>query len=714
MKKKILIMMSLLLVTAMAYAVPAKRGNWKTIKLTDGTEVRVQLLGDEHGHWWQSETGECYVLDSNETFKAANMTELQQRASARRANVAAKREVQAKKFMAPKKTNSIFTGVKKGLIILVEFGGSGSNYKFSTNKYANGDVKAFFQRFANEENFVTGNYHGSVRDYFHAQSDSVFDLQFDIVGPVTVSRNSAYYAGSDGAARATEMVSEACQLVADSVDFADYDWDENGVVDQVFILYAGLGQADGGGSSTIWPHMYWLSAENRQLTIDGVLVDTYACSCELNGSSNVTGIGTVCHEFSHCLGYPDMYDVNYGGNYGMSDWDLMDSGSYNGNGYCPAGYTSWERMIAGWVDPIELVSDTVVSGMAPINDRGESFIIYNKGNKNEYYMLENRQQTNWDSYIPNSGMLILHVDYDSTMFANNIVNTTGRIYVGGGQYVTNDHQRLTVIPANNSTYSWTEYGMTYPYGLNDSLTNTSKPSAMVYNENLDGSKLMNIRVTKIKKYNDGTMSFVFGNIPMEIDTTEINTTYLFRETFNKCAGTGGNDGKWGGSIASSKFIPDMDGWTANVKFGGNKCARFGRSTAAGVATTPEFTVNGLTTFSFMAAPWEGDGTDLTLSVEGEDITIEPTSFTLTEGEWTTCTATITGTGKVKVTFTPETRFFLDEVKAKEEETTGIVAIGNEKRVTDGRIYSIDGRYVGNDFNLLRHGIYIVNGKKVVK
>lgn len=85
-----------------------------------------------------------------------------------------------------------------------------------------------------------------------------------------------------------------------------------------------------------------LASAGQSLTLDGVKINSYACSAELS-NTGIDGIGTICHEFSHCLGYPDLYDTDYTGNFGMSSFDLMDYGGYNGDGFCPAGYTAYEN-----------------------------------------------------------------------------------------------------------------------------------------------------------------------------------------------------------------------------------------------------------------------------------------------------------------------------------------------------------------------------------
>jgi hypothetical protein len=163
--------------------------------------------------------------------------------------------------------------------------------------------------------------------------------------------------------------------------------------------------------------------------LDGVTIDTYACSSELTidyyNNNVIDGIGTICHEFSHCLGFPDMYDYTQK-NFGMGDWDLMDRGCYNGDGcgFVPAGYSSYEKWCAGWLEPIELKDEDVeVTDLKPLSQGGDAYVIYNDKNPDEFYLLENRQNVNWDAELPGKGLLVLHADYDPEIWEWNVVNT---------------------------------------------------------------------------------------------------------------------------------------------------------------------------------------------------------------------------------------------------------------------------------------------------
>lgn len=579
-----------------------------------------------------------------------------------------------------------FVGQKKGLIILAEF----PNKAFVTP-----DARTYFDRVANERGFHEGAFVGSVKDYFFDQSKGLFDLDFDVVGPVCVSHDYDYY-GAPGAGEVDvlpwEMLLEACMLVDPEVDFSRYDWDGDGVVEQVFVLYAGLGQSTSGDPNTIWPHEYELSSVHKGdvylyptgATFDGVTVDTYACANEVRPNGDLEGIGTICHEFSHCMGLPDTYDVFYTGNYGMGPRDVMSHGEYNGDGFIPAGYDSYEKMVCGWQQPIELRSDTTVHDLQALAANGDSYVIYNEAQPDEYYLLESRQPMGWDVALPASGLLVLHVDYDASVWESNIVNSTVDLRNSAGSY--NTHQRLTIVHADNEDDrrfwrpSWSGWTTNthetdlYPYLDNDSLTDNSLPAAELWNANSDGSAYLNRGIHHITQHPDGSMSFDFSATSskyIEVDTTLVDRPDLsgaiFYESFNRCLGTGGNDGLFKGSseVASAPFVPDNGGWDSLEKGGGARCAKFGNASHIGLVTSPCIRLDGREMLlEFNAAPWSRDDTELLLHVEG-DASLGCTELEMTEGEWTRFSVKLQGQGTVRIVFEPGKRFFLDEVVVRD-------------------------------------------------
>jgi M6 family metalloprotease-like protein len=800
--KRLFVILSLMVVTMTMMAVPAKRGVTKTLVLANGTEVKATLVGDEHGHYWKGTDGQAY-RESEGVFVPIDAQAVMERAKVRRQQINQKRMQRLKGRRAG--ASSAYQGQKKGIIILVNFKDKSFNASHDS---------ALYVKIANGENYSEGKFKGSMSDYFKAQSGGQFELDFDIVGPVTVANKASYYGSNDGNGddkHPGEMVVEAVKKAKAIIDdWTPYDWDGDGYVDQVYVIYAGKGEADGGASSTIWPHAYSLSAAKYYndgtgpVTVGtGLKVDTYACGPELDGqySNQVAGIGTMCHEFSHCLGYPDFYDTDYSGGQGMCSWDLMDQGSYNDNGYQPAGYTSWERWEAGWQTPITLdAEDVTVEGMKSLQEGGDFYIIYNPGNKNEYFMLENRQFDGWDASLPGAGLLILHVDYSASAWEYNTPNDTP------------SHQRMTWVPADKKyqymTYDGTKYydvtgieNDPFPYMTNNSFNKDFGTMAKLFNKNTDGTYYLNSSVEEITRHSDGTMSFKYvakyGDDPtvdptdptvdptdptvdpddptvdptdptvdptdptvdptdptvdpddptvdpddptvdpddpavdpddptIDPDDPSINPVTppvenaLFYESFERCKGQGGNDGKWSGNMSTADFIPDNQGWTAfdDLVYGASQCARFGNSKSGGSGSTPVFTVDGTAKLTFKAAAWntKSEGTDLILTVP-EGCTITPREFEMTKGEFKEFEATITATGDVRVVFgagASKGRFFLDDVLvvdgSETEGTTAIMSVDNN-REANNQWYTLDGRKLNN--KPTSKGLYIVDGTKVV-
>lgn len=530
--KKLYLMLSMLFAFgAAANAVPAKKLQ-KVITLTNGTQVSVELRGDEYLSWWEGTDGTAYRATADENvFEAFDLEAQKPAAAARRARaeqgrVARLARVKNSLKGADDKMRGLggdhitYKGVKKGLVVLVDF---------KNKKFADGHDLEYYKNVINGKDFSDEEegYVGSVRDYFLAQSNGQFELDFDVVGPVTMSKNYGYY-GNDGAyqkdEKVYEMIKEACDGIQDKVNLKDYDWDGDGEADQVFFLYAGLGQASGGSAGTVWPHeselRYWPCGV---LSYSTGKINTYACANELQpetqGSSRYisAGIGTICHEFSHCLGFADMYDTTGGGGYGMSVFDVMDQGSYNGNGFVPCNYTAFERIYAGWVEAIELIDPATVKDMKSVSDYGRPFIMYNYKNTNEYFLMENRQNTGWDKGLYGSnGLLIVHVNYVPSRWANNSVNSSAEKI-----------QCCTVVNADGSREN-TQYslqGDLYPYEvkgvtMNDEFTDESEPAAKLYTKNSDNSYALGIPITNIKR-SKGSISFLVcgGDDKNVIDNT---------------------------------------------------------------------------------------------------------------------------------------------------------------------------------------------------
>lgn len=435
--------------------------------------------------------------------------------SCRPVNHSAKNVQKSTRLRSARRTSEVnpYIGDRRQLVILVAF----ADRSFKDDETTTMEL---WDKIFNTKNLTEAPYKGSVHDYFFAQSYSQLNLTFDLQY-VQLSENCEKYRSwdmryddpADNDDNSQYLVQDIMEVLKTrDIDWSLYDWDGDGYVNQLLIVYAGEGMNDGGGKNSIWPHQWWLSEHLKDHQPDvycdpvkvnygdkDYLVDSYCAIEEIGGS--YASFGTICHEYSHCFGFPDFY--NSATRY-VGAWDLMDDGNYNGGGYCPPGYSAHERMLMGWLDITELSEPTVINDLGSLEEQSQAYLIRNDGYANEYYIVENRQQTGWDQYLPGSGIVIFHIDYDEDVWENGLPNKPS-------------HKRYTIIPANNITsYSRKDaVEWTYPYGENHSLTNLSKPAASLLHENIDGTKFMNKPIWNME-VTGGVASFTFIEEPTGI------------------------------------------------------------------------------------------------------------------------------------------------------------------------------------------------------
>lgn len=411
-----------------AWAVPARRGGIVTMQ-PDGSQITVYQHGDEYFHWMTNDKGDWLKMDNDGFYRvtealSAEQVEARRVASSKRAAMAA-----YPLNVAP-----------RGLVILVNF----ADVAFTTEKAEMDSMltgvnytRKYSYTYRGKQYNIRSQ--GSARQYFEDVSFGQYNPHFDVVGPVTISKEHSYYGQNNSKGRDSKpeyMIEEACKL-ADTecnVDFSQYDNDGDGYVDFVFVIYAGYGEADGGGANTIWPHAWNLyQATGRMCEVDGKKVDLYACGNELdNYSKTHTGIGTFCHEFSHVLGLPDLYVTNKASHNTLNEWDIMDYGPYNNEGNTPPAYSAYERFFLGWLQP-RLITEPEDITLEEINSSNTALMITegdsanligNDPNPTTFYLLENRQQEGWDEHLPGHGMMLTKIQYNYNRWYQNTVNNS--------------------------------------------------------------------------------------------------------------------------------------------------------------------------------------------------------------------------------------------------------------------------------------------------
>ena len=501
------------------------------VRQVDGTVITVILRGDEHINWYTTLDGVLLVQGEDNNYyigkveKSGKLVATKQLAHEAVSRSQAERNLIAKqdkeKFFAyvnkiaeesenaydktPLTRGPIIdtgwrgvpyfphTGSPKALVILAEF---------QDTTFTIQDTKDVFTNYLmNKDHFTEKHYdqnqnYKGVRGYFKDCSYGKFTPTFNVVGPVKLTKEQTYYgAGSDNI---KALIEDACSAVDGMVNFADYDANNDGIVDLVYVIYAGHSANIGGNKTTdIWPKSGTVTISKK---LDGKSIRRYGVSNELAGLENKTkdketinGIGLFCHEFSHTLGLPDIYAYNTNAenqdNQGMEFWDIMDGGTGIRGGRVPASYLAWEREVMGWMNIDELKNDITINNLKSIDNGGKAYKIVNPKNSNEYIVLQSIQKGPWNQGWGDG-------TYGKGLFAYRISYPSGKVNVFDYPNNVKGKPRVIPIPADGkilaaanaggklNVYTAQLNGDLYPYNGNNKTNNFKMYDGTILNKSI--------------------------------------------------------------------------------------------------------------------------------------------------------------------------------------------------------------------------------------
>lgn len=529
--KKIAFLLLAILINIACLAVRPQRGP-HTVSQPDGTKLTILSYGDADTHWYTTTDG-ALLVHQGTSYYVAKVTDDGQLLStgilahnpsmrndeeneqvskqdkdlfySRITNDAEnRRKVQRREKLSINSSYFPHNGSPKAIVILAEFQDTVFRNDYNSTKVLFDSLLNANGKPANDvDNSISLNY-GSVRQYFKDMSFGAFTPQFDVYGPVKLNKNLKYYGkGKDD--NMSDFIPEVCSAADDMIDFTQYDANNDGFIDLVYIIYAGFGENYNGVSSdAIWPKSGETSSSQ---TFDGMKLKRYGVHCELGGfpgawgwekeKKRINGIGLFVHEFSHCMGLPDIYptvDAARINNQAMEDWDVMDGGEYLGYniGCYPAEYTPWEREIMGWMK-VDTLKEAGQVSLQTIQNGGKAYKIFNDNDtkQREYFLVFNVQKQGWNEKARGSGMLVLHIDSKSEYIGlgdspNNVVGHPRHTIVPADGLLISSYKVLSENEVDPSKYTRQEYlasyaGDPFPGSQNNHfLTDTSAVKPSVY------------------------------------------------------------------------------------------------------------------------------------------------------------------------------------------------------------------------------------------
>ena len=366
------------------------------------------------------------------------------------------------------------TGNWRALVILVQF----------SDKSSQANATYF-------DNLLFSQNTGTLCDYYNKVSYGNLDIVTlnlpSSIGWLTAPQPYSYYVNAQNGEgsyphNSQKLVEDIVNLVDPQIDFSQYDNDGDGYVDALFIVHSGSGADYTGNNNDMWSHS-WVT--NTPQNLDGVKVYHYSIEPEFWQNPGDMTCGVFAHEMGHSVfGLPDLYDTDYS-SYGLGNWSLMAGGSWNGNlGSSPAFPDAWSHIRMGYLTPT--VVSTNISGQLINNVENipEVYFLQTSQCGTEYFLVENRQQISYDTYLPGNGIFIYHID-------DAVNNNNNEWYPG---HTSSGHYRVALEQANGL------WNLEHKSGLGDNGdTYPGFSESKIFNSwTIPDSKTYNLTVTGIE------------------------------------------------------------------------------------------------------------------------------------------------------------------------------------------------------------------------
>ena len=320
----------------------------------------------------------------------------------------------------------------------------------------------------------------TFRNFYAENSYGKYIPDGEVHGPYLAPQPITYYVnGQNGLGT---YPNNAQKLVEDVIDIAItdpainwglFDNSQDGIIDYLMIVHAGGEAAYTGSLNDIWAHAW----EINRMMRNGFGFQYYAMVSEfMSMPQDTQRTGIDSHEFGHVLGLPDLYDYS-GNSYGAGMFSLMAQGSWANSGITPVHLDAWCKNSLGFANPVVNQSGMQLVTEAEINDVNYQ---YTTQNPNEYFLIENRQNMLFDSYLPAKGILVWKVNVLQQFNDNELCYKVGLVQADGLKHLEN------LINSGDA-------GDSYPgTTVNRSIGMTTSPSTVMCDGSFPNFNIRNI------------------------------------------------------------------------------------------------------------------------------------------------------------------------------------------------------------------------------
>jgi M6 family metalloprotease-like protein/MYXO-CTERM domain-containing protein len=455
----------------------------------DGSSITGYLRGDEFLSWAEDMLGYSLVRDPADGFlryavlgRDGNLIptvylpgkddprRLPLLPGIRPTKDAIRRVVDYKRSLFPAAPGTKWSGDIPNLVILVKFANQSSHF-----------TKAQFDSVMNGSS-------GSVKAYYGEISYNQWNIVSTVTDWINLSQNDQYYAYNSAYpyGHPEQMIREAVDyLNSQNFDFTRFDSNHDGVIDAVDVIHSGYGYEYSNNQAHIHSHFAYLSWTIGDITThDGIRIVAYHTEPEYRSDmTNITQIGVIVHESGHFFGLPDLYDYDYDSG-GVGLWCLMSAGPWAGpnmDGTVPTHLSAWGKYQLGMAQPTHIQATSTGRTLLPVESNSNMVLVNYQMPTNQYFIMENRQKTGFDAYLPGSGLLIYHVDQGQS--DNNNQN----------RYLVDVEQADGRRDLNLDAYNVGDSSDPWPYSSNTTFGPSTTPNTKAYGASTSQITIANIQ-----------------------------------------------------------------------------------------------------------------------------------------------------------------------------------------------------------------------------